>query len=307
MAISFGGTVYSWSNGQIIALFICFGVLFVTLMAQQIRLVGTTKERRLFPVEFLTNPFMINMFLQTAAGTTSVFIPIYYIPLYFSFVHGDSALASGIRLLPYVVPMSFICVVSGYAMSYFGYYTPWYLFGGIFTMIGSTLLYTIDEATNFARTYAYSTLVGLGAGAYIQASFSVAQVKAPPHLANHVVGLLTNAQLGGPAFALSIANAAFLNEALGSLSTLLPRESRQNILQVISGAGTDAFQQLDGAVKPSVVKIIVGSLRMSFILSLVAGSLTLLLALTMKWEKVFGTEKKGMKVTDEVTEKDLAP
>jgi hypothetical protein len=287
MAISFGGTVYSWSGGQVIALFVCFGVFFIALMAQQIFLIGTTKDRRLFPVEFLTNPFMINLFLQTAAGTTSVFIPIYFIPLYFAFVQGDSALISGVRLLPYVVPMSLVCVLNGYAMSYFGYYAPWYIFGGIFTLTGSALLYTIDVATNFSRIYAYSALIGVGAGAYIQASFSVAQLKAPPHLAKYVVGLMTTAQLGGPAFALSIASSSFLNAAQRSLTEFLPNRSPDYILALISGASRGAAQQLPDDVRSAVLKTIVSSLRKSFIVSLVAGSITLLLALPMKWEKLF--------------------
>lgn len=292
MAISFGGTVYAWSSGPIIALFVLFGVLMIVFLTQQILCIATTKETRLWPVEFLTNPFMVNMFLQVAGATTGVFVPIYFIPLYFSFVEGDAALQSGVRLLSYVIPMVVICVINGYSMSYFGYYTPWFIFGAIFTLVGSALLYTIDTSTSNARVYAYSALSGLGSGAYIQATFSVAQLKAPKGLGKYVVGFLTNAQLAGPAFALSIANAAFLNEATNSLENILPQISKSQIQLVIDGAGSDIVDSLGVDTKQMVTGAIVKALDKPFVVSLTAGALTLLLALCLKWEKLFVKEGK---------------
>ena len=287
MAISFGGTLYDWNSGQIIGLFVCFGVLFLAFAAQQYFLIGTTKESQLLPLEIFTNPFMINLYLQCAGTVTANFVPIYFIPLYFSFVQGDPALESGVRLLPYIVPMVVFCVGSGYAMSYFGYYAPFYIFGASFALIGSALLYTIDASTSNARIYAYSALAGLGSGTYIMISFSVAQVKAPKHLVVYLVGILTNAQQCGPGFALSIANAAFLNSATKSLAQLLPQVSKENIQLLISGAGTSTFKQLTPSVQRQAILLIVAALTKSFAVSMSAGALTLLLALPMKWEKFY--------------------
>ena len=296
MAISFGGTVYAWSSGPIIALFVLFPILMSAFLTQQILCIATTKETRLWPVEFLTNPFMINMFLQVAGATTGVFIPIYFIPLYFSFVENDAALQSGVRLLSYVIPMVVICVVNGYSMSYFGYYTPWFIFGATFTLIGSALLCTIDTSTSNARVYAYSALGGLGSGAYIQATFSVAQLKAPKGLGKCVVGFLTNAQLAGPAFALSVANAAFLNEATASLQKILPSFSKSQIQLVIDGAGSDVVDPLSVGTKLMVTEAIVKALDKPFMVSLTAGALTILLALCMKWEKLFVKRKEEERI-----------
>lgn len=287
MAISFGGTVYAWSSGPIIALFVLFPVLMSLFLIQQFLCIATTPETRLWPVEFFTNPFMINMFLQIAGATTGVFIPIYFTPLYFSFIQGDTSLQSGVHLLSYVIPMVVVCVVNGYSMSYFGYYTPWFVFGATFTLIGSALLHTIDTDTSNARVYAYSALAGLGSGAYIQATFSVAQMKAPKEQAKYVMGFLTNAQLAGPAFALSIANAAFLNEATASLQKILPAASKGQIQLVMAGAAGDYVNSLSAGTKLMVTGAIVKALDKPFVVSLTAGALTLLLALCLKWEKLF--------------------
>ena len=177
-------------------------------------------------------------------------------------------------------------------MSYFGYYTPWFIFGATFTLIGSALLYTIDTNTSNARVYAYSALGGLGSGAYIQATFSVAQLKAPNGLGKYVVGFLTNAQLAGPAFALSIANAAFLNEATSSLEKILPQLSKSQIQLVIDGAGSSVVDSLSAETKEMVTGAIVKALDKPFVVSLTAGALTLLLAFCLKWEKLFVKEGK---------------
>ena len=67
-------------------------------------------------------------------------VPTFYIPLYFQFVRGDSPLAAGVRLLPFIVLMVFFGLLNGAMMSLFGYYMPWYLAGGIFTTLGGSLM-----------------------------------------------------------------------------------------------------------------------------------------------------------------------
>jgi hypothetical protein len=223
------------------------------------------------------------MFSQTATAATTVFVPIYFIPLYFTFVRGDGPLDAGVRLLPYVAPMVVVCVVNGYAMSYLGYYSPWYYFAGATTLAGSALLYTINVDTSLAKVYGYSFLVGLGSGATIQSSFSVAQVKVP-ELAGAAVGILTNAQMGGPAFALAIANSFFLNKAIAGLRPILPGESTASIHRIISGEGLGRFPD---SVQRAAENVIVGNLRETFLVPMVAGAITLILSFFMKWERIF--------------------
>ena len=300
MAISFGGTLYPWSSAPIIALFILLPLLLCCFVTQQLLCLFTTPHTRIFPLEFLANPLMLNLFLQVAGATTGVFGPIYLLPLFFSFVKHTSSLTSGVRLLPYVIPMVVLCVTNGYAMGRFGWYAPWFITGAALTLVGSALLATIDTTTSNARVYAYSALAGLGSGCYIQATFAVAQVKAPKKLKKYVLGFLTNAQLAGPAFALSIANAAFLNEAMSSVQSILPGISRQDIQLVIDGAGADIVNALNPGTKAAVTAAIVKALSRAFFVSMTAGALTLVLAFFLKWEKLFVGVPSGAAEGDEM-------
>ena len=183
------------------------------------------------------------------------------------------------------------CVVNGFFMSRFGYYKPWLLFGATFTLIGSALLYTLAADTSDAHVYAYSALAGMGSGAYMQAAFAVAQLKAPKELAKYVVGFMTNGQLAGPAFALSIANTVFLNDAVDSLQKILPAASKSQIQLLIAGVGSDSVDSLSVETQQDVIRAVVKALDKPFVVSVTAGALTFLLALCLKWEKLFVKEK----------------
>lgn len=69
-------------------------------------------------------------------------VPTYYIPLYFQFVRGDSALTAAVRLLPFIILMVAFGFLNGALMSKLGYYMPWYLGGGVLTTIGGALMST---------------------------------------------------------------------------------------------------------------------------------------------------------------------
>lgn len=151
MAISFGGIIYPWNSGQIIGLFVCSGVLFIILGIQQAFAIFTTTSRRIFPTELLRSRTMLILFVAMAAVTTATFIPIYFVPLFFQFTKSDTGLEAGVRLLPYLFLLVFSIIGSGAFLSMHGMYMPLYLVGGILGVVGSALMYTVDENTKVAN------------------------------------------------------------------------------------------------------------------------------------------------------------
>lgn len=55
---------------------------------------------------------------------------------------------------------------NGLLVSKTGLYTPWYFAGGILTIIGGALLYTIALDDMPARIYGFGILLALGGGAF---------------------------------------------------------------------------------------------------------------------------------------------
>ena len=287
MAINFGGVVYAWNSGRIIGLFVTSGVLFILFGSQQTFTILTTKERRIFPIEFLKSRTMLLLFGTMSAAASATFIPIYFIPLYFQFVKNSSALGAGVHLLPFVSVLVFFCIANGAIMSSTGYYSPWYLFGGICTLIGETLLYTISSSTSTSAVYGFSVLAGVGAGSFIQASFSVAQAKVGKEHIPVAIGFITCAQVGGGTIALAIANTVFLNGASNRISDILPIVPTEEIQSAIAGAGSKFIESLDKTQRADVLNAIVASMSRVWILGMTAGALVIVLSLLMRREKLF--------------------
>ncbi|BCS01247.1 putative MFS drug efflux transporter [Aspergillus luchuensis] len=287
MAISFGGATYPWNSAKIIGLFCCSGVLFILLGIQQGIPVLTTKERRLFPVEFLRSRTILILFAMTASGGTLIFLPVYMCPLFFQFTRGDSALESGVRLLPFIILMIVAVIGNGAILSTHGLYMPWFLAGGILCLIGSALMYTVGLTTSVAHIYGYTVLIGFGVGLFSQASFSIAQAVAEPHMASSAVGFITCAQISGCTIALAIANALFLNKSVEGIKAVLPNVSSSEVELAITGTGSQLFDGLTEETKNKVLEAIVKALNNSYILSMVAAALVVVLSVFMKREKLF--------------------
>jgi len=101
MAISFGGLLFPWNSGSIIGLFVTAGVVFIILAAQQRYTIGTSEKHRLIPLEYIGSKEIVILFIETVCAGTAVFLPIYFIPLFFEIIHNESALISALPLLPF--------------------------------------------------------------------------------------------------------------------------------------------------------------------------------------------------------------
>ena len=287
MAINFGGIVYAWNSGRIIGLFVCSAVCFILFGTQQTFTILTTTERRIFPLEFLKSRTMILLFIAMACASSATFIPIYFIPLFFQFVRNSSALAAGVHLLPFVCLLVFFCIANGAIMAQTGYYAPWFLGGGIFTVISEALLYTINTGTSSSKVYGYSSLAGIGAGAFIQAAFSIGQAKVKPAQIPLAIGYITCAQVSGATISLAIANTVFLNKASDAIANVLPNVPTSDIQAAIAGAGSAFLKSLSAEDSQRVIEAIVSAMKNVWILGITSGALVTVVSLLMRREKLF--------------------
>ena len=286
MAINFGGVIYPWNSGQTIACFVVSGILFIIFGLQQSFCILTTEENRIFPCQFLKQRILIILFMQTSAATTIFFVPIYFVPLFFQFVKGDSAIEAGVRLLPFVCLLVIAVIVNGALMSKYGYYMPWYLMGGCIALVGSALMYTVDLNTTNSKIYGYTILVGVGGGMFAQASFSVAQAKSQPHEIPLAIGFISLAQLGGATISLAIANSVFLNQATNGILAIIPSASRSVVQGAVSGVGSDFFKTLDPSVRAAVLEAVAHAISRIYILAITGAALSIVLSIFMPREKV---------------------
>lgn len=296
MGISFGGVLYEWDSGSEIALFVVAGVLFIVFGIQQAYCIGTTKERRVFPVELITGRkyyrTVILMYCVTAAGGCAIFVPVYFIPIFFQFSRGDSAIDAAVRLLPFILVMVVTTLAQGAMLSHpsgkFGLYMPWFTAGGIITVVAATLMYVVKTDTSTAWVYGASAMLGAGVGTFTQAGFSIAQASVPESMAAVVASLLALAQTGGINIALAVSNAIFLNRAETRLTEILPDTVTEEQIQLaITGLGADFVKTLPLQLQQDILEAIVEALNLPYILVITAGSVVLISSLLMKRERLF--------------------
>ncbi|GAB1218557.1 hypothetical protein ATERTT37_007816 [Aspergillus terreus] len=186
MGINFGGTLYPWRSGRTIGLFVATGVLWIAFVLQQAFTVFTTKETRMLPIHLYLQKEPLLLFVAcTAVGAVS-YTSVYYIPLYFQFTRGDTAMEAAARQLPFIAFLITAIPASGLYMSRIGYYKPCYVGGAIVALLAAVMMATIVHVDTPPRIlYGLEILLGSGAGAYTMASFAVIQaVVAPSEAAN---------------------------------------------------------------------------------------------------------------------------
>ncbi|KAK7427341.1 Efflux pump dep3 [Neonectria magnoliae] len=281
MAISFGGTLYSWNSAPEISLWVLSGV-FLMLTAVLLRCCpGVSKENQLWPSHFLRMPIVMIMQLQVFFFGGIVLAIFYYIPLFFQFTRGDGPLDAGIRLLPLIVSLVVTCLLSGLLLPKTTLISPWYIGGSIMVLVGSALMYTVNETTSNEKIYGYSILIGTGTGCYVVIGFTIVQsLVAAQDIAN-AVAVMTIAQDLGMVLFLCISGTMFHNNAVKNVGKALPDLSADEIAQLAAGTSSSVFQILPVAEKTLVVTKITLAMKKVWLLFLIGAALSFATALPL--------------------------
>lgn len=295
MALTFGGAQWAWSDGRTIACFVVTAVLIIVFGLQQRFTMFTSLQQRIFPAGFLLSRSLMLQYLVTACTATSLFVPIYYIPIFFQFTRGDGALQAAVRLLPYIVLTIMASMLNGAMMPQTGYYKPWFVISGIFLVIGSALMFTVDIGTSAGKVYGYSVLIAIGTGLTCQSSYSIAPVKVAmnsrygPQMIPDAIGFINMAQIGSVVHALAISGTVFQNLAFQNLKTALAGRgfTDSQLHGAISGAQSGLLANASEEVKVLAVGAIIKAMDRVYILVIVAGGVVFLASFAMKWEKLF--------------------
>lgn len=297
MALTFGGSTYPWNSGKEIALWVVFGVLLIALCIQQYTCLFTDRKRRIFPAQFLKRRTLVLCFICTNCAATAFFVIVYYLPIYFQFVHNDTGLESAVRLLPVVICFVVLSILAGTTMPYAGYYFPFYVAAGILITIGGGLMYTVDESTSTSAIYGYSVLIGLGSGSIMQAAYSIGPAKVIPVWEDipPVIGFINVAQIGGVVHSLAISGVIFQNYAFRYVSAAVKdlHLSAEQIRGAIAGTNSVVFDTMTPEQQSLAIGGIVQAMQKVYILITTAGALCVVCGALMRREKLFMESSAG--------------
>ncbi|KAK0630485.1 major facilitator superfamily domain-containing protein [Bombardia bombarda] len=283
------GTSWTWNDGRTIAMLVLFAVFVLASIFQQYFTIFTTKATRAFPGHLLKSRTQVLLFIVEAASSTTMFMHIYYIPIYFQFVHQDSAIQAAIRLLPFVIILVTINVIEGHFIGSIKYYMPVYTFGGILILIAGALEnHYLNAVTSKATIYGLTVLASIGTGLTIQLGYAVASLTVPPAEIGNALSMMNIAQVGATVICLVVAGQVYQSVAVENLTAALAGHgfTADEIAGSVTGAQSPLFAQLSGELRDAAINAIVGAMQRVFILIIVAGAVMIVASLGMKRERL---------------------
>ena len=172
-----------------------------------------------------------------------------------------------------------------------------YTVTGIFMTVGGALMYTIKISSPSSNIYGYSVLIAIGSGLTYQAGYAIAGVKVSlkgwsGRDVQSAISLQNISQIGGTLLSLLLSGQVFQSLARKNLKRALSGEgfSDMDISSAITGTQSTVFDRLTPQLAESATQAITEAMSRVYILSITAGVLSLVSALLMKKERLFGVK-----------------
>ncbi|KAI1820152.1 MFS general substrate transporter [Xylaria intraflava] len=282
LALQWGGIMYPWNNGRIIALFVVFGVLLIAFLFIQ----WYQQENATVPPRIFRNRTVMAGSLFLFSLGAAFFLFIYYIPIWFQAVQGVTAVESGIRNLPMILSVVVISILVGGLITICGYYTPFVIGGAIIASIGAGLLTTWKPDIGTGTWIGYQILFGVGLGTSLQVPLiavqTVLDLKDVPVGTSVTVFMQT---LGGAVF-VSVGNNVFNNKLVQELVQRLPPSV--NPQDVVSAGSANLQKTFPPDILPAIILSYNNALTTAFIVATALAVISFLGSLGMEWKSVKG-------------------
>ncbi|KAK4235418.1 major facilitator superfamily domain-containing protein [Achaetomium macrosporum] len=292
MGFIFAGGEWAWNDGRSITFVVLFGVLLLGYALQQYFCLFTTPDTRCFPGHLLLSRTQVLMYITTSCANAAMFFTTFYIPIYFQFTQNDDSLMAAVRLLPFLLVLISVNLATGWVLPKINYYMPVCLVSGILITLASALFFAyLSPSTPTGHIYGFSILMGVGAGITMQLGYAVASLKVPrPQDIFGAINMQNVAQIGATVICLVIAGQVFQSTAVRNLSDVLRGHNYtpEQIHNMVAGAQSDLVASLSGELRARVIKAIISAMRLSFVIPLVAGIVSIVSAALMRVERMLG-------------------
>lgn len=282
LALQWGGTTYTWSNGRIIVLFVVAFLLLIVFAFVQVWL----PDQAILPPRIFVQRSIASGFWASLCIGAHQTLFLYYLPIWFQATEGKSAVESGVDLLPMVLLIVVASIGNGQLTSYIGYYTPSLIFGVCLTAVGSGLLTTLGVHTSEGKWIGYQILYGFGLGCASQAPNMAAQTVLPREDVAIGASLMFFGQTLFGAVFVSVGENV-LHSQLAKRLAGIPGISPELIKN--TGA-TDVLDDISIEYRATALVAYNDSLRVLFQVALCMACLAILGAVCMEWRTV---KKKG--------------
>lgn len=280
LALQWGGNKYNWGNARIILLLILGGILLIIFVIIQFK----SGENATVPIRIIKQQSIASAVWFSFFDPGSMYILIYYLPIWFQAVQGLDAIDSGLHTLPLVLAMVLANIFAAMFTRVTSYYVPMIIASSIIAPVGAGLLTTLRVDSESREWMGWQAIIGWGLGLGMQQATLAVQVCLPDDDISTGLALLYFAQsLGGTIF-VTIGQIIFSHELVKNVSALdLPFIPSSLILhtgatELRNLVPTQYIQEFLVAYNAAITKV--------FITAIVTSALTILAGFTMEWKNI---------------------
>ncbi|KAG7044962.1 major facilitator superfamily transporter [Colletotrichum scovillei] len=238
------------------------------------------QDGALFTPAIITQRTVAASCVAAFATYGALLIHIYFLPIWFQAVRGESALSSGVDMLPYVAAIALFSLLAGIFVSIVGHPPAPAIIGGMIATAGCGKLLTLSPDTPTPHWIGFEILVAAGFGMAIQQGFTAVQAVLPPdEVPVGTAAVVASQALGGAVF-VSIGNALFQNHLL--------RASAPGVdIPAVLGAGVTAFRTVVPAeTLPIMVSVYNDALRVVLTAAIPLAAVSAIAACFMEWKSL---------------------
>jgi hypothetical protein len=175
LALQFTETGKSWGSAEIIGLLTGSGITFILFCVWQWwKADGALIPPRIIKQRTVAASCAVGFYIYSA-----ILIHNYYLPICFQAIRGDSAIHSGVNMIPYVIANALFSLVAGIFVSKNGYFTAPAIVGCAIGTVRCGLISTIKMYTSSSKWIGYEILASVGIGMAIQQGFTAVQIVLP--------------------------------------------------------------------------------------------------------------------------------
>ncbi|KAF4902655.1 Aspyridones efflux protein [Colletotrichum fructicola] len=179
LALQWGGTKYTWSDGRVWGCLVCSAVLTGAFVVS-LRFNG---DDAIIPPRLLRDRAVVGGMLLITWLSAAMFTHVFFLPFYFQVVQGMSATASGLRTLAYVGAMALAGVGAGGAMSSrssdggvgLSDHRPYAWVGAGLFVIGAGLMHMLTVSSGLGMVVGFQLLSGAALGVVWQVPYVAVQ------------------------------------------------------------------------------------------------------------------------------------
>ncbi|OLN83437.1 putative HC-toxin efflux carrier TOXA 11 [Colletotrichum chlorophyti] len=256
LALQWGGTKYSWSDGRVWGCLICSGVLLVAFVVS----LWINDDQAIIPPRLLRERAVLGGVLLISWLSAALFTHIFFLPFYFQVVQGMSARGSGLCTLAYLGGMALAGLIAGGAMSSRGvlsHHRPYAWVGAGLFVVGAGLMHMLVVDSGLGVVVGFQLLSGVALGVAWQVPFVAVQRSDKTKRSGDTAvanALIAFSNSFGATLGISIAQNIFSGTLARGLAALPGLDSGQ--VDALAKAGQAAQLRDPGFMPPELLSLV---------------------------------------------------